>query len=137
MIRKAKIVWLGYIGLALLLSATAAMSQTITGSVLGTVTDPSGAVIAGANVAITNVGTGIIGHSVSDKNGLYSFEFLVIGDYTVTATAPGFETASIGPFHVQIDQIAEWTFLYRPKEFAMVTQQLTPVSELSAYLEAI
>ncbi len=33
-------------------------------------------------------------------------EFLTIGDYEVTATSPGFSTASIGPFHLQIDQIA-------------------------------
>jgi hypothetical protein len=36
---------------------------------------------------------------------LYNVGFLVLGNYTVTATAPGFETASVGPFIVQIDQI--------------------------------
>jgi hypothetical protein len=101
---KWKLAWLCLA--VLFLGGTAALAQTITGSVRGTVSDPTGAVVAGAQVTITNTGTGVVGHTVSDKSGLYNFEFLVIGDYTVTATASGFETASIGPFHVQIDQIA-------------------------------
>src|SRR5580698_3893911 len=76
--RKMTVVWLGYIALTLLLSGAVGTAQTITGSVRGTVTD---------------------------KSGLYSVGFLVLGNYTVTATAPGFETASVGPFIVQIDQI--------------------------------
>ena len=103
--RNITIVRLGYLALAFFLSGAIAMAQTITGSVRGTIIDPSGAVVAGANVTITNLGTGVIAHTVSDKSGLYSFEYLVIGDYTITATAPGFNTDSIGPFPVQIDQV--------------------------------
>jgi len=99
-----KWVWLCLV--VLTLCGSPAWAQTITGSVRGTVTDPSGAVVPGAHVTITNTGTGVTGHTVSDKSGLYNFEFLVIGEYTVTATANGFDTASIGPFHIQIDQIA-------------------------------
>jgi hypothetical protein len=101
---KWKLLWLGIVVLAL--GGMVASAQTITGSVRGTVTDPTGAVIAGAQMTITNTATGVTGHTVSDKSGLYSFEFLVIGDYVVTAGAPGFETDSIGPFHIEIDQIA-------------------------------
>src|SRR5665213_1145681 len=91
--------------LFLFLSVTAAMAQTVTGSVRGVVSDPNGAEVPGANVTITNASTGVIGQSVTDKNGLYDFEFLVLGNYTVSATAPGFATAKIGPFQVQIDQM--------------------------------
>jgi hypothetical protein len=83
----------------------AALSQTTTGSVRGTVTDQSGAVIAGADVTVTNNDTSVATHTVSDKSGLYDVEFLVIGNYTLSATAPGFETAFVGPFRIQIDQI--------------------------------
>jgi hypothetical protein len=103
--RKMTVVWLGYIALTLLLSGAVGTAQTITGSVRGTVTDPSGAVVTGAKVAVTNTSTGVITRTVTDKSGLYSVGFLVLGNYTVTATAPGFETASVGPFIVQIDQI--------------------------------
>jgi hypothetical protein len=54
----------------------------------------------------------------------------------VQAEQSGITTSSFDP-NVQIDQIADWTFLYRPKQLALITSQLTPVSELSAYLEAI
>ncbi|WP_204101381.1 hypothetical protein [Occallatibacter savannae] len=45
-------------------------------------------------------------------------------------------TASAFDPDIQVEQIGEWTFLYRPKELAVVAQ-LTPLSELSAYLEAV
>lgn len=90
-----------------LLCGAVAGAQTITGSIRGTVTDPSGAVVAGANVTATNVATGVATKTVSDPSGLYNFQFLNIGDYTITASASGFTTASIGPFRLQIDQIAK------------------------------
>jgi hypothetical protein len=93
--------------IVLFLSGAAAVAQTITGSVRGTVTDPKGAVVAGAKVAVTNVDTGVANHTVSDPSGLYDFQYLNLGNYTVTVSAPGFDTSSIGPFRLQIDQIAK------------------------------
>jgi hypothetical protein len=100
-----KVAWLSCVALALILSGAAALAQTITGSVRGTITDPSGAAVPGAKVAVTNTATGVITQTITDKSGLYSVEFLVLGNYKVTATAPGFETASVGPFVVQVDQV--------------------------------
>jgi hypothetical protein len=102
---KWKLLWLCFV--VLVLGGTAALAQTITGSVRGTVTDPSGAVVAGAKVAVTNIATGVANHTVSDPSGAYDFQFLNLGDYTVTVSASGFETSSIGPFRLQIDQIAQ------------------------------
>jgi hypothetical protein len=101
--RKWTLTWFCF--LVLCLSGTAAMGQTVTGSVRGIVSDPSGAQMPGAKVTITNTSTGVTGQTVTDKSGLYDFEFLVLGKYTVAATAPGFETVTVGPFQVQIDQI--------------------------------
>lgn len=95
------------LSIALLLSGTVSLAQTITGSVRGTVTDPSGAVVAGAKVAVTNVSTSVVTRTVTDPSGLYNFQFLNLGDYTVTVSASGFTTSSIGPFRLQIDQIAQ------------------------------
>ena len=78
------VVWLAYLALALFVSGLAATAQTVTGSVRGTVTDPSGAVLAGAKVVVTNTGTGIATNTITDKSGLYSVGFLVLGNYTVT-----------------------------------------------------
>ncbi|HEY2467536.1 MAG TPA: carboxypeptidase-like regulatory domain-containing protein [Terracidiphilus sp.] len=103
MSRKWTAMWLCF--LVLFLNGTAAMAQTVTGSVRGTVSDATGAVVPGATVRITNTSTGVTGQTVSGKSGLYDFEFLVLGSYTVRATAPGFETGMVGPFQIQIDQI--------------------------------
>jgi hypothetical protein len=97
--------WFSCLTLALFLGGAPTVAQTVTGSVRGIVTDSSGAVVAGATVTVTNIATGVAARTLSDQSGVYNVGFLVLGDYTVIATAPGFETASIGPFHVQIDQI--------------------------------
>ena len=91
---------------ALFASALTASAQTITGAVRGIVTDPSGAVVKDAQVGVTNTATGVSSSTVSDRNGLYNFPFLPIGTYTIKATAPGFDTASVAPFRLEIDQIA-------------------------------
>ncbi len=85
----------------------AASAQTITGSVSGTVTDPSGAVIPGAKVAVTNVDTGVTVTDRANGAGIYNVRFLQIGKYTVTTTAKGFTTQTFGPFSLEIGQTAK------------------------------
>ncbi len=106
--RKLTSMWLRCLALLLVTALAGARieAQTITGSIRGTVTDPSGAVVPGAKVTAVNVATGVASTTVSNKSGLYNFQFLVIGQYKVLATAPGFDTQQMGPFDLQIDQIA-------------------------------
>jgi hypothetical protein len=85
----------------------AASAQTITGSVSGVVTDPSGAVIPGAKVAATNVDTGVTVTDTSNSAGIYNIRFLQIGRYKVTTKANGFSTQTYGPFSLEIDQVAK------------------------------
>jgi len=91
----------------LLLSLIPATAQTITATVRGTILDESGAVLSKSSVTATNVNTGVKTKTITGQDGLYSIQFLTIGTYTITATAPGFETATVGPFELQIDQIAK------------------------------
>jgi hypothetical protein len=91
---------------SLSLSVTA-FAQTITGSVTGTVTDPTGAVVSGAKVAVTNVATGVTVTSTTNKAGIFNDRFLQIGQYTVVTTAPGFTSQTFGPFALEIDQTAK------------------------------
>lgn len=79
-------------------------AQTITGSVLGTVTDPSGAVIAGAQVEAKNVGTSVVTSTTTNAQGLYNIRFLPVGSYTVTISASGFSTETISQFQLEADQ---------------------------------
>lgn len=88
------------------IAASSAGAQTITGSIGGAVTDPSGAVIPNATVTVTNVATGVTTSTTSDKGGIYNFQFLPIGTYKVTGQAQGFGNTSAGPLTLEIDQIA-------------------------------
>src|SRR5262249_56719573 len=67
--------------------------QTFRGTILGTVTDPSGAVVTGANVTVKNVNTGLERTTQTSADGSYSVPELPIGTYTVTVTQSGFQTA--------------------------------------------
>ena len=66
--------------------------QVAGGTLSGTVTDASGAVIPNAQVAITNTATGVTSTTSTDKAGLYSAPNLVPGTYEVTISAAGFTT---------------------------------------------
>jgi len=71
---------------------TMAMAQIGgTGSLQGTITDPSGAVVSGATVTATNTGTNAVSTQQTTGSGFYSISALPAGTYTVTVTAPGFQ----------------------------------------------
>lgn len=76
----------------ILLSATLLVGQTFRGTVLGSVTDPSGAVVAGATVKVKNLGTGLERTTVTSADGSYSVPELPIGSYSVTVMQAGFKT---------------------------------------------
>src|SRR5438874_6124691 len=75
----------------LLFSATL-NAQVDTGSITGTVKDPSGAVIGGAKVTLTNEGTGASLSTTTGPDGTYKFAPVRIGSYKLDATAEGFQT---------------------------------------------
>ena len=64
-----------------------------TGSIVGTVTDPSGAVVAGAKVKITNVGTGQVTDLTTNSSGVYNSGALIPGGYKVLVQGKGFRSA--------------------------------------------
>ena len=77
---------------ALAILACAAWSQTTTGSLSGTVTDPAGAVVVGAKVDVVNQGTGVVTPLVTNDAGAFKAAFLIPGAYTVRVQAAGFST---------------------------------------------
>ena len=93
--------------LAAFFLTSAALGQTVTGSITGQVTDPSGAVIVGANVTAVNVGTSVKTATQTNASGAYTIRFLPIGTYTVTVEATGFTTQQVSPFALEIDQTAK------------------------------
>ena len=72
--------------LALLAGASLAFAfaqASFTGTILGTVTDPTGSVVAGAAVAVTNLGTNEISRVKTDAVGNYFVPHLKLGEYSV------------------------------------------------------
>ena len=89
---------------SLLPISRASFSQSITGDILGTVRDTSGAVVPGAKVTLTAVDTGIKFEATSDPGGDYLFAQLKPGRYAVEASKEGFETATISDIELLVGQ---------------------------------
>ncbi|HKW17022.1 MAG TPA: TonB-dependent receptor [Terriglobales bacterium] len=79
---------------AVLFLSPATQAQVDTGSIVGTVTDPSGAVLNGAKVTLTNVGTGTQLATTTGNDGVYKFSPVRIGNYKLDASSQGFKTVS-------------------------------------------
>ncbi len=73
-------------------TAMLAFGQGANGTITGTVLDPSGAIVADAEIRITNTGTGIVFNSVSTSTGNYVAPQLPVGTYDLSVTLPGFKT---------------------------------------------
>jgi hypothetical protein len=78
-------------GICLLLSLGPLSAQTTSGSIVGSVTDVSGAAVPGASVTVTNVDTNIATKTTTDTSGNYVVTPLGVGHYSVTVEARGFK----------------------------------------------
>ncbi|HVN81101.1 MAG TPA: carboxypeptidase regulatory-like domain-containing protein [Terriglobia bacterium] len=74
-------------------------------SLVGTVTDPSGAVIANVSIAVKNLETGVENKVMTDESGRYLIKPLSVGHYSLTATASGFRTVNIPDIPLTLKQI--------------------------------
>src|SRR5438477_4652383 len=75
-------------------------AQTFRGAINGNVTDPSGAVVAGANVKATNEATGIALSTVTTSGGSFAFQDIPLGTYKVSVAAPGFSAYTVDKVQV-------------------------------------
>jgi hypothetical protein len=75
---------------AVFLTAISASAQTSRGTVSGTVTDPNGAVVAGANVTLTNTETTVSRATTTNDEGFYRFDAVDPGNYNVVVNSAGF-----------------------------------------------
>ena len=70
------------------------VGQVVKGSISGSVIDPQGAVVSGAQVKAKNLETGVVSSTTTDNAGLYRLNLLSVGTYTVEITAQGFKTTT-------------------------------------------
>src|SRR5437879_2667808 len=92
--------------LVLLLYGTSAFAQEVTASVTGTVTDPSGAALAGATVTARSMERGLTYTAVTNDSGIYRIAQLPVGTYELKFEKSGFATASHSAFVLTLNQIA-------------------------------
>src|SRR5947207_6337592 len=88
------------------LLSTSAQAQVLYGTLTGTVTDTSGAVVNGAKITALEVQTGVTQDATSDSTGNYRFTTLLPGTYKVTITASGFSTQETPGVRIAGNEIA-------------------------------
>ncbi len=76
----------------LLTAAAAAMGQSFTGTLVGTVKDPTGAVLPGVGLKLTRVDTGQTRETATNERGDFTFVQLPVGTYQLEAELPGFKS---------------------------------------------
>lgn len=88
-----------FLGALLVLGATG-YAQVFSGSITGTVTDSSGAVVSDANVVVANTGTNASYPTKTTGSGIYTVPYLEPGEYSVSVTKSGFQTFTVSSVHL-------------------------------------
>jgi hypothetical protein len=108
-----------------------AKAQTTTGTVTGTVTDTTGAVVPNAAVVVEDVDTGVKTTTTTNGAGAYTVRFLPIGKYKVTISATGFASQKYDTFAVEINE----TVKINPKLAVASTSTSVEVNETAPILD--
>jgi len=123
------VAWALCVGVIVLLCGSPLQAQVDTGTVLGTVTDASGAPISGANVTLTNEGTNAALSAPSGSGGDYKFTPVKIGVYTVSVTYQGFQTTTQKNITVNVGADVVVDFSLKPGQVSEIVEvtSTTPV----------
>lgn len=116
---------------ALLLSAASAAYGQGNATIVGTVSDSSGAVVPAVNVVLANEGTGVSFTAQTDEGGRFDFVRLPVGAYRIAATRQGFKRAEVKPIVLTAEQTLQLTLTL---QLGDVTETVT-VSEAYSALE--
>ena len=120
--------------LALLFAAAFAMGQGITtGSISGTVLDPSSAVVSGAKVTAQNIATGQTMNDTTNDTGYFTLRSVPVGLYKVTITAKGFRTVEVPQIEVAVSR--DSTLATIKLELTSATGETVEVVEAAPILE--
>ncbi len=120
---------------ALVLSTLSAYAQQGRGTILGTVTDASGALVAGAAVTVTNIDTNNTLRSTTNGEGFYTTPAVTVGNYSVVVEKSGFKKAVRRGITIQVDDHAEVNIQLEvgaATESVQVTGDVPPVNTENA-----
>ncbi len=129
-----RITLLAALAMMLGFSATSSFAQAITGSIVGTVQDSSGAVVTGANVIVKNTATGVTYTTTTGSEGFYTVANLPPGTYDATVQTKGFKTGVSTGNEVNVEKATRVDFTLSAgsvTETVQVTGQ-TPLVESTA-----
>jgi len=115
--------------LAVCVSSSPAYSQVLYGSVIGTVTDPTGATVPNATVTLTSKETGLSKEDKTDEGGRYSFVNVLLGKYDVKIVASGFRTNAQTDIEVRPSEVARFDVKL---EVGQMTEQVTVEANAAA-----
>ena len=101
---KNQALWTLVFSALLLLAEDNIWAQADQGTITGVVADTTGAALPEAEVTLVNTDTGFLLHVKADHSGVFIFSPLKIGDYMLSASAPGFETTRQGNLHLDVQQ---------------------------------
>src|SRR5215813_7261539 len=96
---------LAIVAVLLLTFSSQLCAQSARARIVGTVSDPQGAVLSGATVTVTNVATGSITEVTTDREGFYQALELPIGTYKVKVSHSGFQTSETDAYTLEINQV--------------------------------
>jgi Carboxypeptidase regulatory-like domain/TonB-dependent Receptor Plug Domain len=96
--------------LLIALLCVTAIAQTSRGTLTGTVTDSSGAVVSNATVKITEGATGITRQTTTNEAGIYRFDAVDLGTYTISVQAPGFSGSAKSGVQIQSSHVSSIDF---------------------------
>lgn len=99
---------------AFIVGHTPAHAQAVTATLVGTVTDQTGAVVPNASVSILNQETGSVTKSATNGSGNYIFSLLPPGTYTVTTSASGFQKSQTSNVNVPVNTTTRVDLSLRP-----------------------
>ncbi|MBI3209169.1 MAG: TonB-dependent receptor [Candidatus Solibacter usitatus] len=95
--------------LSLCLFTISAIAQVSSGTIVGIVTDPSGAALPNTRLSVRHLATGDVRELTANERGEFNVPFLRIGDYSISAAVQGFKTKTITPIAVRVDQTVNLT----------------------------
>ncbi|HXZ31764.1 MAG TPA: TonB-dependent receptor [Terriglobales bacterium] len=93
------------LSIVMLLGPASSWPQEATGRIVGTITDPTGAVIPGVQITVTNTATQVSRTANTNQDGYFQVLALPIGNYTIVAEHEGFRTVVIGQYKLLINQV--------------------------------
>src|SRR5215468_5323803 len=125
------------LGGVLLLVASAFGQASYTAQVRGIVTDQTGAVVQGAQVTMTNEGTGIATTTKTDDRGLFTFAGLRPASYTIKVEAQGFQATERKQLVLQVDQQTSIDFSLKPPGVLATVEVTTAPPQLDTESAAI